>query len=377
MRIIIGGDVFLGGEAEQHALERPSKIWHSSIKSVFKKADLRIVNLESPLTDYSRKLSKTGPNLKARKETIDCLTELNIDLVTLANNHILDYGKKGLEDTMSTCLDNNIDYVGADINLELAKKTYYKTIGDKRIAVVNFAENEWASATEDGAGAHPMDLIDNINQIKQASQNSDHVLVIVHGGHEHYHYPSPRILKQYRFYAENGASAVVAHHPHCVSGYEVHRNVPIFYSIGNLFFSDNTDFEGWYEGILVSLTFGGSINWEIIPYRQCSNNSFLVEALTPQESDEFIKTKIHSLNKVIANSDELRSKWDDFVMSQLSNRSLLLAGKTNIFYLILNKLGLSSLFLKKSYLRLLLNLVRCEAHRDLSIDILNTQLKDT
>ncbi|MEX0314183.1 MAG: CapA family protein [Allomuricauda sp.] len=302
MKVIVGGDVFLGGEAEDFAIKHPDKIWSEFTMEELRKSDLRIVNLESPLTQQKKKIEKTGPNLKASPKTIKTLKHANIDLVTLANNHILDYGEKGVEDTLEVCKKNGIDYVGADRNLELASKTYYKEISNKRLAIINFAENEWASAGNTSAGANPMNIIDNVRQIKEAQSNADYVLVIVHGGHEHYHYPSPRMVKQYRFYAENGASAIIGHHPHCVSGYENYKGVPIFYSIGNLFFKDHTSFAGWYEGFLVRLTFGSSISYEIIPYNQCSENGYSVEVLEENVRESFIKSKLLPINTVI--SDE-------------------------------------------------------------------------
>jgi poly-gamma-glutamate capsule biosynthesis protein CapA/YwtB (metallophosphatase superfamily) len=76
-----------------------------------------------------------------------------------------------------------------------------------------------------------MDIIDNANQIKEAKATHDKVIVIVHGGHEYYNLPSPRMQKQYRFYADQGADFVVGHHTHCISGYEVYNGVPIYYSL--------------------------------------------------------------------------------------------------------------------------------------------------
>src|SRR5690554_2655087 len=233
-----------------------SKEYHSSniddnIVSLFKNSDLNIVNLEAPVTNSNKTINKTGPNIKSHEQsTKDVLDKLDIDVVTLANNHVLDYDEQGVADTLSFCKANNIRPVGAGMNLEEASKTLYVDTIEGKIAIINFAENEWTCATKETAGANPMDLIENFKQIKKAKEKADFVIVIVHGGNEHHHYPSPRMVKQYRFYAENGADAVVGHHTHCVSGYERHKNVPIFYSIGNFLFpKENQKREGWYFGI--------------------------------------------------------------------------------------------------------------------------------
>ena len=107
------------------------------------------------------------------------------------------------------------------------------------IFIFNFCENEWSIAESDNPGANPMDIIDNANQIKYARELADYVIVIVHGGHEYYNLPSPRMQKQYRFYADQGADIVVGHHTHCISGNEVYKGVPIYYSLGNFIFTKN------------------------------------------------------------------------------------------------------------------------------------------
>src|SRR5690606_25591800 len=125
---------------------------------------------------------------------------LKVDLVTLANNHILDYNNEGVLDTVEFCKKNKLETVGAGSDLINASKTFYLNIKKRTIAIINFAENEWASASKNSAGANPMDIVDNVTQIKEAKSNSDFVFVIVHGGHEYYNLPSPRMKKQYRFY---------------------------------------------------------------------------------------------------------------------------------------------------------------------------------
>lgn len=207
------------------------------ILNMFRDADIKILNLEAPVTSSTEKLSKTGPHLKNAKANITkMLRALSINVVTLANNHVLDYGAKGLEDTLAFLKKEEVRSVGAGMDLEAASKTLYYETNQGLIAIVNFAENEWASATENSSGANPMDVIDNSKQIEIASRKARFVLVIIHGGHEYYNLPSPRIQKQYRHYAECGASIVIGHHTHCISGYEMHNGIPIFYSLGNFLF---------------------------------------------------------------------------------------------------------------------------------------------
>src|SRR5699024_9955924 len=102
-------------------------------------------------------IEKIGPILRGDEEnTSKVLKTLNIDITTLANNHILDYGEKGLEDTLHCLKKNLIQTVGAGMNLKEASKTLYINSEEGKIAFVCFAENEWANATTTSPGANPM-----------------------------------------------------------------------------------------------------------------------------------------------------------------------------------------------------------------------------
>lgn len=238
-RIIITGDLVINQDYNRSKLD-PNLI------NLFYQSDLNIVNLEAPVTTSNSKILKTGPHLKVNEEsTLDVLKVLEIDVVTLANNHLLDYDEQGVKETIEFCGKNSLKTVGGGMNLKEASKTLFIETKEGRIAIVNFAENEWASATEHTAGANPMDLIDNANQIKEAKEEAIYVFVIVHGGHEYYNLPSPRMQKQYRFDAEQGADIVIGHHTHCISGNEVYNSTPIYYSLGNFLFTNSSSYEDW------------------------------------------------------------------------------------------------------------------------------------
>ncbi|ELR68650.1 hypothetical protein C900_00161 [Fulvivirga imtechensis AK7] len=374
MEVLIGGDVYLGGLIENMAINSPAKIWGNSI-DLFHSCDLRIINLESPLTNSNRTIKKTGPCIKASPSTVNTLTYAKINLVTLANNHILDYDLQGLEDTLDVCEGNDINHVGAARSLTEARETFYYKNDGKTIAIINFTENEWASASRSKGGAHPMDVIDNVHQIVRAKSIADFVIVIIHGGHEHYSYPSPRMVKQYRFYAEQGADVIVGHHTHTVSGYEVYNNVPIFYSIGNLIFPSATEAQYWKIGTLIKIKFGSEISFELIPYRQFDKTEGIV-LLDAKEKALFHNQKIDQFNKIITSPELLEEEWDKFLEKSYKTRLLEITGQRNLFYRALKHTPYFDKLINKRKLRLLLNLFRCEAHRDLSIDTLEQLSRD-
>ncbi len=376
-KILFTGDFCPAGSVEKIALEGDP----TQINSVFEEivpyttqSDYVVVNLECPLTRSQSAIEKTGPNLKANPKTIVLLKNLGVDLVALANNHVYDYGETGLKDTLNTCREYGIGTVGAGETLAEAQSIFVALIKGKRVAFVNFAENEFCNADAGRGGANPLDIIDNTRQIHAAREQADAVIVIIHGGHEHFHYPSPRMVKTYRFFAEQGATAIIAHHPHCVCGYEVHDGVPIFYSLGNFLFSRDTNFEGWYLGYMVQLHIGapGGCEFSIIPYSQCRGD-VAVRPLEGIEGERF-EERLKELSAPLAAPNALQGIWEDFAKKRERAYVYSLSPVTKRVKQVLGKLGASRLFLPRRYALGLFNRLRCENHRDLMLHALGKWL---
>jgi poly-gamma-glutamate capsule biosynthesis protein CapA/YwtB (metallophosphatase superfamily) len=375
-KINIAGDVFLGRRIESIAKEAAQSLFDTDILQLFHSADFNIINLESPLTTApeENKILKTGPHLKASPDTIKALRAIKINVATLANNHIYDYGDKGLTDTLEICENNDIATVGAGLSLANASKVFFTTISHFKIAIVNIAENEWANASDKHGGANPMDIVANTKSICEAKSNADIVILIIHGGHEFYSYPSPRMVDQYRYYAEQGASIIVCHHAHCISGYEIYKNVPIFYGLGNFLFDADTSFQGWFEGIVVTIEINAQkeITSNIHPYKQCNGN-LKVELLRGNEKLE-VENKIQAINFVIADPQRLKDEFNAFIdrnrkyILSLYNTSYFL--KNRYFRSVIQRLGLERFFLRRSQLKSILNYSRCEALKDVSFEVL-------
>lgn len=375
MNIIVAGDFFISDSFKNQQLI------DNSVEKIFAAADYRIVNLEAPVTTNTpqNRILKTGPHLRSDAETLlPYLKQLKVEMVTLANNHILDYGTIGLSKTFSTLEENKINYVGAGNNLQEAAKQFTLEKNGMKIAVLNFAENEWSIAEEDKPGANPLDIIDNIKQIKTAKAIHDKVICIIHGGHEYYHLPSPRMVKQYRFYVENGADAVVGHHTHCIGGYEVYKDVPIIYSLGNFLFTLPSQMEEWYTGLLAILKVENKkpITFDLFPVSQ-ETKTFSV-ALLNNAQKETVMNQIKEINTAISDEDLLQKKWDEFVIKKsnqyLNGLSPISAISNRYIRGGLNRLGIGKLLLSNNYLKLLLNLMRCEAHKDITSEIINKKL---
>lgn len=375
MNILISGDFFISDEFKNKDLIDQSVI------DLFQKTDYRLVNLEAPLTanEPKNKILKTGPHLRMSEVTVmPYLKLLKLDAVKLANNHILDYGATGLQDTFESLKQNRIGYVGAGNNLNEATQPLTLEKDGMRIAILNFCENEWSIAEEDKPGANPLDIIDNVNQIKAAKATHDKVICIIHGGHEYYHLPSPRMQKQYRFYVDNGADTIVGHHTHCVGGYEIYNEVPIIYSLGNFIFTLPSKHEQWYFGLLAQLKIekDKAVLFELLPVEQKTINYRVSLLETPAKNK--IMHSLNEYNDSIDNEIMLHKSWNLFLekysTQYLNTCSPTTAIGNRFIRGGLNRLGISRYLQSNNYKKTMLNLFRCEAHLDATKSILKNKL---
>lgn len=369
MKVLIAGDFYPGGRLEMLAAANPELIF-GDFAAVIRGADLAMVNLETPLCTPTEPIPKTGPNLWAAPDNAGFLSKAGFGLVTLANNHIFDFGPRGLDETFQSLERVGLAYVGAGLTSDDARAPHILKSGGKTLAVLNFAENEWSTTSGDGPGANPIEPVKNFRAICDARRNADEVLVICHGGHENYPLPSPREKELFRFYVDGGASAVLNHHTHCVSGYEVYRGAPIFYSLGNFLFDSPEQRSGqWTEGIAVVLTFDGTEpQYEIHHFDQCTEDS--VFRACPPEAIRARAERFKAINSTISDPKLLAQSFAGFVGSQARRYWRYLEPSTFRLLEALQSRGLAPTLLRPRQRRLLLNLIRCEAHRDVVLELL-------
>lgn len=348
-----------------------------SIQHQIKNANLSFVNLECPLTKgkYSNHIEKQGPTLMGPVNTIDTIKQIGFTGVTLANNHILDYGIDALKQTLAGLDAKGIEHVGAGLSKADASKVLYSKVGGEIIAIINCCEHEFSIVTDEHGGANPLDCFKQFYQIKEAKEKADYVVMIIHGGVEHFQYPTPRMLKQYRFFIDAGADAVINHHQHCTCGYEVYNGKPIFYGIGNFFFPwKGKNNSIWNMGYIIELTLDKSgVNYKITPYRQC-DNSFNIELLGGEEVKSFNKM-MEGLCSTIQDETKLKKIF------QLYNK------ENNYFYKkmlepysgrVMNALyrrGLLPSFIGRERVLALIDFIGCESHYERVMDYLVDKYK--
>lgn len=332
------------------------------VKGFTDNVDYSIVNFECVVSDGTeRPIDKIGPNLKCTEKGIEALSWAGFDCVTLANNHFYDYGDEGVINTIKTCDKNNLDYVGGGINIEDASRTLFKKIGEHVLAIINCCEHEFSIATDNNGGSNPLNPIRQHYAIREAREHADFVLVIVHGGNEHYQLPSPRMKETYQFFIDSGADAVINHHQHCYSGYEYYKGKPIFYGLGNFCF-DNDCYRSasWNEGFLLSINLTSeSIDFEMFPYYQCGKTSdvYMMNA----EKSVLFKRKIMELNTIIGDDIELKSRYDSFIDGSYSEIREVFEPYNNRLMIALYRRRLLPSLINSKKKRMFLAFLQCES----------------
>lgn len=363
MRITIAGD-FTTKHRGLSAVKQ-KRAFSDDIINLFKRSDLSIVNLESPVANNEDiPIDKIGPNLYTSFESIDYLKESGIDVLTLANNHFFDYGLTGVSKTIESINNNKLYYIGGGRNKNEYRRFLYIENDNHHIAILNYCEAEFSVNEE--FGSNHIDPINIYYDVNDAKKKADFIIVIIHGGHEGYNLPSPRMQKLYRYIIDLGANTVINHHQHCYSGYEDYKNGRIYYGLGNFYFDQYSDHK-WNEGFIVDINIENHIiKYNEIPYIQCLNDDVFVRLMNTMEKENF-NSNIDKLNSIINDENKIIYEFREFCKNNINNYNIIFSPYSNRFLRTLCKRGLIPSFLNKKRTLHILNNIRCESHRDITI----------
>ena len=144
MRVLVAGDFYPSGKVKESLGKGDFESVFSDIKEITGKVDYSVVNLECPVTGALEPISKVGPALKCEVKALDALKYAGFDCVTLANNHINDFGPEGIFETLSLLDARAIDHVGVGKDRQEASRILFKDIGGKTLAIINCCEREFS-----------------------------------------------------------------------------------------------------------------------------------------------------------------------------------------------------------------------------------------
>lgn len=363
MKVLVAGDFAPQARlAKQIEEKRYSDVFPENLREEIKSVDFSFVNFESPIVEDAYKpIPKCGPNLHCTPEAAEAIKFAGFTGVTMANNHILDFGTNGLHKSVACCKNQGLEVVGVGNSLKDAEEILYIKKSGKTLAVINCCEHEFSIATETESGANPLNPVRQFYAIQEAKKNADYVLVIVHGGYEHYQLPSPRMQETYRFFIDAGADAVVNHHQHCYSGYETYKGKPIFYGLGNFCFDiepikDNTT---WNFGYMVELNLEDSIEFKLYPYNQYGKKATI----------EFVElssfeNQLKNLNLIISDTILLNKKIKEYFATCADFERFILEPYSGRIQTKLFDMGILPSLISNNKELMILNHISCEAHRD-------------
>ena len=180
--ILVCGDFYVGphagGRLEPLVERREYATLFGELYPDLQQSALTIVNLEAPVITSGQPTSKTGPVISMKPIVLGALQNAGVNLVTLANNHIMDYGVAGFEETLTRLEQSDIAFVGAGKTKAVRKQPYIKEIKSKKIAILNVCEHEWITDAKSEAGANGVDIIDHFTQIQELRDSVDFILQI-------------------------------------------------------------------------------------------------------------------------------------------------------------------------------------------------------
>lgn len=264
------GDIMLartiGEMIEDEGIEAPFAYTADTLST----ADITLGNLECSISERGTPENKKY-TFRAPLSAAESLQYAGFDLVSLSNNHVLDYGPLALEDTLAALAAENIQTVGAGMNEAEAYQAVFFDINGLRLAFLAFTDVPTTDfdylaweARQHKAGiawAHP-ELIQA--GIRSAKTQADLVIVLFHNGYEIVQKVSDLQQHTAHLAVDSGADLVIGSHPHVLQRIEEYNNGLIVYSMGNFVF-DNFLFPPNYSAILsVTLTEDGVDSWELI-----------------------------------------------------------------------------------------------------------------
>lgn len=243
--LLFAGDVLLSN----HVLNAYDKaggitgVLDEKIRDQIAQADLFMVNQEFPFSDRGTAAADKQYTFRLPPSKISIFQEMGIDLVTLANNHILDFGTDGLQDSCETLDGAGIPYVGAGPDLERAKKLETVelqggTVGFLGLSRV-YMDSSWAASGGRPGVFSTYDSKLPVEEIKKARDACDYLVVYVHWGVERETMPEDYQRTLAKAYIDAGADLVVGSHPHVLQGLEYYKGKPIVYSLGNFVFGSS------------------------------------------------------------------------------------------------------------------------------------------
>lgn len=342
-----------------------------AVVSDIQKTSLVIANLECPATMNNVPIVKTGPNLRAEPCDLKLLSDIGFDLLSLANNHILDYGILAVQETIERAGECGIKTVGAGRNINDSRRPVIMNVESKKVGIISFAEAEFNLATEFAPGANHFDPYTSFDDVRKLKKNSDYVIVLYHGGIEHYKYPSPLLQKKCRKFVMSGADLVLCQHSHCIGTMERITDGTIVYGQGNSVFGYREGNASWNEGWAVEI----ELETGKLLFRLLKATPDGVVYASEKEEEERLRQMLEE-SCCLDDQEQIESLWSSFCQTQAAMDLPMLFGRGRVFNKLNRLIGnrlIKALYSRRKQ-RITMNLIRCESHHEVLQTILENAI---
>lgn len=291
IKLFFAGDVVVSKNRETDLID-------SDTIKIIRDCDVACCNFEAPVSEVNQKPTpKIGPSLSQDVRTAELLKRAGFNLFSLANNHIMDYGKDGLDRTLKAIDKLGISHIGAGFTIKDVFAPYIIEIDNLRVGLFSVAENGFGSYEGNSDGGYAWFGSDEFDKtLHNLLEKCNHVVVICHGGAEQWDWPLPEYRKLYKSWIEKGVSAIIAHHPHVPQGWEEYKDGYIFYSLGNFAFDKGRGIQN-PETISVVLKFEDkNIEYEIV-------KTVFTEKGIVLDKSEFFEAHLKKCNELLYSND--------------------------------------------------------------------------
>lgn len=242
-------------------------------------ADLLLVNNEFCFSSRGSAMPGKQYTFRAAPANVALLKTMGVDIVSLGNNHVFDYGEEAFADTLDTLAGAGIPYVGAGRNLQEAQLAQYFLVGGLKVAYVAASRAEKHILTPEATAEAPgvlrcYDPALFLEAVEEAAQNADIVVAYPHWGTENSTRLEEAQVELGRALIDAGAHLVVGAHPHVLQGIEFYKGCGVVYSLGNFWFNTDTGDTAFLE---VALEGPGQLSLRMVPCRQAGGLTWLLE----------------------------------------------------------------------------------------------------
>lgn len=261
VRLLFAGDILFDSHyaVMSTAIQKGGTVdvaFSADLLEMMRESDIMMLNNEFTYTTRGTPYPEKLYTFRAKPETASWLTDMGVNLVSLANNHTFDYGEISLLDTLDALNAYGVPYAGAGRNIDEASAPVYFIISDIKIAIIAATQIERLNPPDTRGATNELpgvfrcwDPENLLAAVADAKENSDFVVVFLHWGAENVDEPDWLQLEQGLKIAAAGADLIVGAHPHVLQSITYHGDTPVAYSLGNFWFSSRTVDTGLLEAV--------------------------------------------------------------------------------------------------------------------------------